>query len=278
MTQIEIITKNIETLDRLRKQIPEFDAHLTGVKVDHNLISNLRLYDFENIYIWLKDKTQDEIFLKNINPVTWKELKPLLLKNTHVDNIKAMTGKSEKQFHHMLTSRMSLRKYRYLWRNSEIVKAIQGYLMNNPLIKYDNSYINVFIKYYTNILVPSYYIYTQKEINATDDLINTVVNSIDYDGIARINVNQFTNKISEAIKDKIRSIIKRGSKLKCKDVPGDGFLVVGKIYEVNDTYISGDGFLYVNVKNENNQNVQYMYTVFEELSKERESQLFDLLN
>ena len=35
---IENIKHNIETLNRLRVQIPEFDAHLTGVKENEDLI------------------------------------------------------------------------------------------------------------------------------------------------------------------------------------------------------------------------------------------------
>lgn len=275
---IETIKKNIETLDKLRKQIPGFEEHLTGVKVDRELINNMRLHDFENFYMWLKDKTQDEIYLVGLVPLTWKELKPIVIKNTRSDFVKTVTAKSEKQFQHMMNSRQSLRKYSSLWRNADVLKGIQGYLLNNPLVKYDNYYINVYAKWYLQTLVPSDYIYTQKEIDATDELINKIADSINYDEVSRINVSQFSNKLTESIRAKILTVIKRGSKLKCKDAPGDGLLIPGKIYEVSGSSVNSDGFLYVTVNNESNNPRQYMYTVFEELSKERESQLDDLLN
>lgn len=273
---IENIKHNIETLNRLRVQIPEFDAHLTGVKENDDLIWTMRLGEFLSLFKYLQDKSDDTIYLRDIPSTTWKQLKPIILENCRSEFKKTLATKSEKQFQHTMQSRQSVRKYSSLWYNTTIKKALQGYVLANT-IKFDND-IKLIDKWYLNKITVSDYIYTKKEIDATDSLISRITDQINGEEISRINVSQFTNKIREAIEKKITSIISVGCKLKCKDIPGDGLLTPGNIYTTIATYINGDGYLYVTVINDSNIQKQYMYTVFEELSKERNSQLDDLLS
>ena len=303
----ELIRENIGVYEDAKKAFPVISQYEKG-EVDSNAMRSLGLTNFAKFSDFLKSLNINE-FSPIMGGMTWRKLKPLLVKHTSNERFKTYIGnRTEKQFQKLLfefedfdrmlngrwvrkpnpdsrrrRGRDGRRDYNYMEGLQVCIVPIINYVIQsdieiNDQHKWHNKISNEFNWFYSSKLDRSEI--PVSEVEVTTKLLQVLAGVIDDNKIdfRKLNLDYITNVISKKLGNLM--MVPSGTRLKCiSDMNSQyGVKVLSKdsYYEVQEHRLIG-GTLMVYVRDDRGHQQFYSYRNFEDVAMRRDDLLSSLL-
>ena len=295
----ENIEHNIKTYLEARELFPIIIDHENGLVNKHTL-SRFGLSNFADFYQF--KKKQEEKGFSLIDEISYRKLKPLIVKNTTTDRFKTyIKNRSQKEFikilkdgdkfDRLLNGRVIYKGRRNTRRDHKKVEGLQycivpviNYILSNGLFNEidkwitTNSTITSDVRWYQEKIL-KFDDVPKKEMEITKDMIDNLINVLEESEIdyRKLNLEYITDTLSSKLKDLME--IPNGTTIKAKaDLVGrwsTQALTKDKSYIVEGCHIT-HGKLRVMIKDDSDRFEYYDYRNFEDMALKREQLLNQL--
>jgi len=278
--EISTIKENLNNLDNFLESYPIFRDLQDGRVLESSLYG----IGFDSVISFMKFKRESEkngMHLLYDRRVSYLEVKRKIVElNSNLDSSRIFSNKSEKSFIGMWKDFKIVNRYTK-HRNKSFAcglknafPIIYNYLSQNKIDVdyYIKSFGNLDFGYYTmKFQMPSLY---SREMNMTKNLVQEFIKYVKNDDLdlRKCNIKTLTSELkSELVKI---AIVDPGSQLKCiSDYSG---ITVNNHYKNIKSQVNNNGFVDVQIINDSGKEIWCPYSVFEEVSRNRQDILKNL--
>jgi hypothetical protein len=267
----ENIKYNLELLEEVKKEYPILQDFEDG-KVSRDSLTNVGLDQFVDFisFIKLTSKTGDQKVIYD-ETISLRELKLKVAELTNTEKVKNIfLKKSKDDFIKVFVDYKVNRRYTRTCNASYCsglesgIPIIINYFIQNGIDVYDG-YLSRGHYYLNKLKKPSLF---SRELKMTQDFIDEFINyskEKDLD-LRKCNIKSLTNELNHRLKSMMK--IESGLHVKC--IKERKSFTLDKLYLVEESRVGYNGFLEVKVTDDLGVTTFIPYTLFEEVSRQRD--------
>ena len=267
----ENIKYNLELLEEVKKEYPILQDFEDG-KVSRDSLSNVGLDSFVEFITFIKQsKNTGNQKLIYDNTISFRELKLKVAELTHTDKVKNIFLKKNKEdFIKVFVDYKVNRRYTkgsnasYCSGLESGISTIVNFFIQNGIDVYDG-YLRGGHYYLNKLKKPSLF---SRELKMTQDFIDEFINyskEKDLD-LRKCNIKSLTSELNH----RLRSMMKIESGLLVKCIKQRKSFTLDKLYLVEESRVGYNGYLEVKVTDDLGVDSFIPYTLFEEVSRQRD--------
>lgn len=267
----ENIKYNLELLEEVKKEYPILQD-FEDDKVSRDSLSNVGLDSFVEFITFIKQsKNTGNQKLIYDNTISFRELKLKVAELTHTDKVKNIFLKKNKEdFIKVFVDYKVNRRYTkcsnasYCSGLESGISTIVNFFIQNGIDVYDG-YLRGGHYYLNKLKKPSLF---SRELKMTQDFIDEFINyskEKDLD-LRKCNIKSLTSELNH----RLRSMMKIESGLLVKCIKQRKSFTLDKLYLVEESRVGYNGYLEVKVTDDLGVDSFIPYTLFEEVSRQRD--------